>query len=79
MVTQAMWNKDSYLKQLPHFGGEMIKKCTEKVSVSHRYTREIPGPAPFLSRHRLRFGGGFKFFSCNQNNNGLSGVYVTYM
>ena len=31
MVTQAMWNKDSYLKQLPHFGSEMIRKCTDKV------------------------------------------------
>ncbi|XP_054766386.2 U5 small nuclear ribonucleoprotein 200 kDa helicase-like [Lytechinus pictus] len=30
MVTQAMWNKDSYLKQLPHFGVELVKKCTEK-------------------------------------------------
>ncbi|XP_030842191.1 U5 small nuclear ribonucleoprotein 200 kDa helicase isoform X2 [Strongylocentrotus purpuratus] len=30
MVTQAMWNKDSYLKQLPHFGQELVKKCTEK-------------------------------------------------
>uniref|UniRef100_T1KEB6 Helicase ATP-binding domain-containing protein n=1 Tax=Tetranychus urticae TaxID=32264 RepID=T1KEB6_TETUR len=30
MVTQAVWNKDSYLKQLPHFTSEMIKRCTEK-------------------------------------------------
>eukprot|EP00794_Sanderia_malayensis_P005235 gene5235-5896_t len=30
MVTQAMWNKDSYLKQLPHFTGELIKRCQEK-------------------------------------------------
>jgi pre-mRNA-splicing helicase BRR2 len=29
MVTQAMWSKDSYLKQLPHFTGDIIKKCTE--------------------------------------------------
>lgn len=33
MVTQAMWSKDSYLKQLPHFTNEIIKRCTEKVSV----------------------------------------------
>ncbi|KAK3540085.1 hypothetical protein QTP70_025649, partial [Hemibagrus guttatus] len=30
MVTQAMWSKDSYLKQLPHFTTEHIKRCTEK-------------------------------------------------
>lgn len=32
MVTQAMWNKDSYLKQLPHFNQEIIKRCTDKVT-----------------------------------------------
>ena len=37
MVTQAMWNKDSYLKQLPHFGGDLIKKCTEKVGWNFVY------------------------------------------
>ena len=26
MCTQAMWKKDSYLKQLPHFTDEMIKR-----------------------------------------------------
>lgn len=31
MVTQAMWSKDSYLKQLPHFNNDMIKRCSEKV------------------------------------------------
>jgi pre-mRNA-splicing helicase BRR2 len=30
MVTQAMWAKDSYLKQIPHFSNEIIKRCTEK-------------------------------------------------
>ncbi|XP_058793100.1 U5 small nuclear ribonucleoprotein 200 kDa helicase [Phymastichus coffea] len=30
MVTQAMWSKDSYLKQLPHFTAEVIKRCTDK-------------------------------------------------
>jgi len=35
MVTQAMWSRDSYLKQLPHFGVDLIKKCTEKVCNSY--------------------------------------------
>lgn len=30
MVTQAMWSKDSYLKQLPHFTSDIIKRCQEK-------------------------------------------------
>lgn len=30
MVTQAMWGKDSYLKQLPHFSQDIIKRCQEK-------------------------------------------------
>ena len=33
MVTQAMWGRDSYLKQLPHFTAEIIKRCTEGVSI----------------------------------------------
>ena len=32
MVTQAMWSRDSFLKQLPHFTSDVIKRCTEKVS-----------------------------------------------
>lgn len=32
MVTQAMWSKESYLKQLPYFTPEIIKRCNEKVS-----------------------------------------------
>ncbi|MCL4126057.1 UNVERIFIED_CONTAM: hypothetical protein GTU68_057642 [Idotea baltica] len=30
MVTQAMWSKDSYLKQLPHFSSETIARCEAK-------------------------------------------------
>jgi pre-mRNA-splicing helicase BRR2 len=30
MVTQAMWSKDSYLKQLPHFIKDVIERCQEK-------------------------------------------------
>lgn len=33
MVTQAMWSKDSYLKQLPHFTSDIIKRCTDKVKL----------------------------------------------
>ncbi|CAF3930211.1 unnamed protein product [Rotaria magnacalcarata] len=33
MVTQGMWNKDPYLRQLPHFTSEIIQRCTEKVCV----------------------------------------------
>lgn len=38
MATQAMWSKDSYLKQLPHFTPDMIKRCSEKVSLSLKVT-----------------------------------------
>ncbi|XP_053622297.1 U5 small nuclear ribonucleoprotein 200 kDa helicase [Plodia interpunctella] len=30
MVTQAMWAKDSYLRQLPHFTPELVQRCAEK-------------------------------------------------
>merc|ERR1712112_348703 len=30
MVSQAMWSKDSYLRQLPHFTKELIDSCLEK-------------------------------------------------
>jgi len=30
MITQAMWNKESYLKQLPHFTGEIVDRCKAK-------------------------------------------------
>ncbi|CAF3825762.1 unnamed protein product [Adineta steineri] len=30
MITQGMWNKDSFLRQLPHFTSEIIQRCTEK-------------------------------------------------
>ena len=39
-------------------------------------TLEIPEPAPSLSRHGAKFGE-LLFFSCNQNNQGSSGAYVT--
>ena len=39
MVTQAMWGKDSYLKQLPPFPQDLIKKCQEKVC--HSFCSEL--------------------------------------
>eukprot|EP01134_Creolimax_fragrantissima_P000807 CFRG0807T1 len=30
MVVQAMWNKDSVLKQIPHFSSELVKLCEAK-------------------------------------------------
>jgi len=30
MITQAIWDKDSVLKQLPHFTPEIIERCTKK-------------------------------------------------
>ncbi|KAF6208456.1 hypothetical protein GE061_016912 [Apolygus lucorum] len=30
MLTQAMWSKESYLRQLPHFTPDIIKTCLEK-------------------------------------------------
>lgn len=29
MLTQAVWHKDSYLRQLPHFDADRITKCRE--------------------------------------------------
>ena len=30
MVTQGMWSKDSYLKQLPHFTKDLIDACVQR-------------------------------------------------
>ena len=30
MVTQAMWSKYSYLKQLPHFSKDLIDSCVQR-------------------------------------------------
>lgn len=46
MVTQAMWSKDSYLKQLPHFTSEHIKRCTDKVSEGCRQVDAKAREAP---------------------------------
>lgn len=44
MVTQAMWSKDSYLKQLPHFTSEHIKRCTDKVKLRGESAAVLPSP-----------------------------------
>jgi len=41
MVTQAMWSKDSYLRQLPHFNAEIIKRCKDKVSEMNSNNSEL--------------------------------------
>ena len=42
MVTQGMWGRDSYLKQLPHFTPEIIKRCQDKVRLL-RYLHFLGG------------------------------------
>ena len=32
-----MWSKDSYLKQIPHFNSELIKRFTEKVRNNNKH------------------------------------------
>ena len=49
MVTQAMWGRDSYLKQLPHFTAELIEACKSKVGPWHINL-------PLLCRHRKMWG-----------------------
>lgn len=41
MCTQAMWNKDSYLKQLPHFTSDIIERCKEKKVCVFFYFRVV--------------------------------------
>ena len=36
MITQAMWNKDSYLKQLPHF--TQVGKTERKSQLNNLFT-----------------------------------------
>lgn len=43
MVTQAMWAKDSYLKQIPHFNSDLIKRCTEHVCKLESNLKIFPG------------------------------------
>ncbi|KAL3205213.1 hypothetical protein MRX96_011116 [Rhipicephalus microplus] len=50
MVTQALWNKDSYLKQLPHFTAEIVKAmpgARRRDRIRHHGTRRRrPKQAP---------------------------------
>ncbi|VVC99126.1 unnamed protein product, partial [Leptidea sinapis] len=68
MVTQAMWAKDSYLRQLPHFTPDLVQRCADKVlnekrlsagkpiivEVSLEREDEIVGPviAPYFPQKR---------------------------
>lgn len=52
MVTQAMWSKDSYLKQLPFFTSEHIKRCTDKVS-SRPLVVQLTPPGPNTRQNHL--------------------------
>ena len=45
---------------------------------NHRYTPEIPEPAPSLSRHGAQIGE-LQVFSCYQNNRGSSGAYALHL
>ena len=44
---------------------------------NHRCTSETPEPAPSLSGHGVQIGVFCR--SCNQNDRGLLGVYVTWI
>ena len=41
MMTQAMWSKDSFLKQLPHFTSDIIKRCSDKVTHTHTHSLSL--------------------------------------
>ena len=58
----------------------VIVSCFTHISwilvVHHRYTPEIPEPAPSLFRHGAQIGSLLSF-SCNQKNRGSSDAYAT--
>lgn len=62
MVTQAMWSKDSYLKQLPHFTSEHIKRCTDKVKLGASAV-VLPWPTEEPTEGKRRAENFFKTFS----------------
>lgn len=62
MVTQAMWSKDSYLKQLPHFTSEHIKRCTDKVKLGGSAVA-LPSPTEEPTEGKRRAENFFKTFS----------------
>lgn len=60
-----MWSKDSYLKQIPHFTAEIIKRCTDKVFQSS-YTLFVP--AFDLQLLKLSLSGSNKKWGCKVEN-----------
>ena len=63
--------------------GGILEEVYESSSIvvkilTHRYKKKIPEPVPFLSRYGAQIGG-LQVFSCNQNNCGPSGAYVTFI
>uniref|UniRef100_A0A8D3CN79 Activating signal cointegrator 1 complex subunit 3 n=1 Tax=Scophthalmus maximus TaxID=52904 RepID=A0A8D3CN79_SCOMX len=65
MVTQAMWSKDSYLKQLPFFTSEHIKRCTDKVH--HCLLLMLSAlPKAYLFTDMIYSLCDINFFHCNE-------------
>ena len=64
--------------QRPLYSQTLKRICSKwHMGLIHRYTWEVPEPAPFWSRHRAQIGVFGFFFPRNQNNRGSSGAYVT--
>ena len=66
-LTQAVWNKDSYLRQIPHFTHELITKARGAnidsglfiYNVTTRFLQRISAPRDFCFVERFR---NFMFF-----------------
>jgi pre-mRNA-splicing helicase BRR2 len=69
MCTQAMWNKDSFLKQLPHFTSELIDKCKERKieTIFDVMDMEDDDRNELLNMNKAKLGDVAKF--CNRYPN----------
>uniref|UniRef100_A0A665VD59 Activating signal cointegrator 1 complex subunit 3 n=1 Tax=Echeneis naucrates TaxID=173247 RepID=A0A665VD59_ECHNA len=65
MVTQAMWSKDSYLKQLPFFTSEHIKRCTDKVCPCFVVKLDFVAPVMGIHNYTLYFMSD-AYMGCDQ-------------